>query len=231
MSTLKPLDPQRTIAAVVLDYPECASVFQRHRIDFCCKGEVSIEVAAAQRDLETDALIAELMRAIETRIGSREDDPRALPSTALIAHIISTHHIYLRETLPFVEKLAQKVARVHGRHNPRLVELHEVVSTLSQALIAHIDDEEQVLFPTLMSKTPDPEVLAEEFGTMKAEHLAVGALLERMRDATEDYLLPEWACTSYRTLFAELEAIEGDTLRHVHLETHALMPRFEGAAA
>lgn len=47
-----------------------------------------------------------------------------------------------------------------------------------------------------------------------------------MRDAAEDYLIPDWACTSYRTLFAELERLEGDVLRHVHLENHVLMPRF-----
>jgi regulator of cell morphogenesis and NO signaling len=39
-------------------------------------------------------------------------------------------------------------------------------------------------------------------------------------------LPPEWACTSYRTLLSELAALEGDVLRHVHLENHVLMPRF-----
>jgi regulator of cell morphogenesis and NO signaling len=229
MTNSQPLNPGQTVASVVLDYSECAPVFQKYRIDYCCKGEVSIEEASAQRGLETEELIAELSQAIASRLGSREDDPRALPTSALIAHIISKHHVYLRETLPFVEKLAQKVALVHGPHNARLVELQEVVATLFASLIAHIDEEEQVLFPALMSKTPDPQLLAGEFDAMKKEHLAVGALLEKMRDATEDYLIPKWACTSYRTLFSELEAIERDTLTHVHLETHALMPRFEAA--
>lgn len=231
MSNKLPLDTQRTIANVVLEFSECAPVFQKHRIDYCCKGNISIEEAASKHGLELDSLMAELTRAIEARSGNRDNDPQGLPSTALIAYIISNHHNYLREALPFVQGLASKVARVRGQHNPKLVELNEVVEKLSAALIEHVDDEEQVLFPALMSKNPDPRVLADEFKTMQDDHLAVGALLEQMRDATEDYTLPEWACTSYRTLFAELEVIEGDTLRHVHLETHALMPRFEGAVA
>ena len=54
----------------------------------------------------------------------------------------------------------------------------------------------------------------------------VGALLEQIRDVTEGFEMPGWACTSYRTLFSELEQMEGDIHRHVHLENHVLMPRF-----
>jgi regulator of cell morphogenesis and NO signaling len=46
-----------------------------------------------------------------------------------------------------------------------------------------------------------------------------------MRTAAEDYSVPEWACDSYRTLFRELERLEADVHRHVHLENHVLLPR------
>ncbi len=64
---------------------------------------------------------------------------------------------------------------------------------------------------------------------MASEHREVGALLERMRAAAEDYRVPEWGCRSYRALFSELERLETDVLRHVHAENHVLKPRF-GAA-
>ena len=66
---------------------------------------------------------------------------------------------------------------------------------------------------------------------MQQEHLHVGNLLARMRIYADDFSAPDWACGSYRTLMRELAALEMDTLRHVHLETHVLMPRFERAAA
>lgn len=115
---------------------------------------------------------------------------------------------------------------MHGEHNPLLRELDAVVRALSDALGPHLDAEEQVLFPALMGRAPDRAVLDRELSAMREEHLAVGRLLERMRAATEDYRLPDWACNSYRTLFAELRTLETDVLTHVHLENHVLAPRF-----
>ncbi len=57
------------------------------------------------------------------------------------------------------------------------------------------------------------------------DHLAVGALLERIREATDGFAVPEWGCNTYRVTMRELDALEADVLRHVHLENHVLMPR------
>lgn len=73
------LDSQQTVAAVVLDHSECAEVFQQHRIDFCCKGDLSLEAAAQGRGVEVKALLTELEGAIEKRQGVRSADPRNSP--------------------------------------------------------------------------------------------------------------------------------------------------------
>jgi len=62
------------------------------------------------------------------------------------------------------------------------------------------------------------------------DHLAVGGMLARLRTLANGFTTPEWGCNSYRVLMAELEALEGDVLRHVHLENHVLMPRLTGKA-
>lgn len=222
------LDASQNVASLVLDHSECGPVFQRHRIDFCCRGNVSIEAVCAQKGIDQEALLRELSQAIENRRGERKADPRALSTAALTAHIVLKHHEYLRETFPFVRQLASKVARVHGEHNPKLRELDETVHALSDALLPHLDHEEQVFFPALNAKTPDRAFIARELGEMHEEHLAAGSLLEKMRNATEDFHIPDWACQSYRTLFSELEQLEGDVLEHVHLENHVLMARFGG---
>lgn len=220
------LDLQTTVARAVLDHSECATVFQRHRIDYCCKGGRTIAAAATERGVDQAALLAELERAIADRRPGVDVDPASLPTPSLIAYIIREHHEYLRDALPFVCGLAAKVARVHGERDPHLVELAAIVTELATALVPHLDTEEQVLFPALMARSPDRGVVAAELAAMQGDHLAVGALLGRMRDAAQDYHLPDGACTSYRTLYAELARLETDVLRHVHLENHALMPRF-----
>ncbi|MCC6750435.1 MAG: DUF542 domain-containing protein [Deltaproteobacteria bacterium] len=224
------LNPERTIADTVLDHSECAQVFQRHRIDFCCRGHLSIETAAREKGLALDALLAELSQAIASRRGEPPADLRDLPTPHLLEHIVGEHHEYLRKALPFVLALATKVGRVHGEHNPKLRDLAVVVEELNEALLPHLDAEELRLFPALTASEPDRVALSEEFDSMTEEHLAVAKLLERTRAATDDFSVPAWACNSYRTLFSELEQLEGDVFTHVHLENHVLKPRFTSAA-
>jgi len=220
------LDTSRSVASIVLDHSETAPVFQRNRIDFCCKGHLSLTDACADRRVDPSALVAELETAIAERRGDADQDPRTLSTAALIAHIIERHHEYLRRALPFVAGLAKKVARVHGDHQPSLRELEEAVTELIEALEPHLDQEEQILFPAAMAREPDGAVLRRELAAMHEDHLAVGALLEKVRAITTEFTPAEWACGSYRALYSELEALEGDILRHVHLENHVLMPRF-----
>jgi len=220
------LNRQQPVARVVLDHSECAQVFQRHRIDFCCQGDQSIEAAAKARKIDVDALLAELSRAIAERRGERQDDPRDLTTPRLVAYIISRHHEYLRRALPFVQALATKVSRVHGDHNPKLRHLETAVEEISTTLLPHLDEEEQSLFPALTSQAPDRTAIARQLQSMQDEHLAVAKLLERIRAASDEFTLPEWACNSYHTLFSELKQLESDVFTHVHLENHVLKPRF-----
>lgn len=217
--------PGTTIASIVLEHPECASVFQDHRIDFCCRGGVSLQDACADKGIDLASMTAALERAVRDRSGRHEQDFRAMSQGELVDHIVRRHHGYLRRTMGPVAAMAAKVARVHGEHNPKLVALDAAYRELVAALEPHLEQEERVLFPALLSQPLDSARVASELADMKTEHLAVGALLERIRAAADDFTLPDWACNTYRALFSELEAMEGDVLRHVHLENHVLAAR------
>jgi regulator of cell morphogenesis and NO signaling len=186
---------------------------------------MSVREACAAHGLDPRALLSELDSAIQSRQGvETRPDPRQSSTASLIAVLIDRHHRYLREALPFVKPLAAKVARVHGDHNPALRDVDRLVGELAEALLPHLDDEESRLFPAMMAG--HHVELGPQLASMHAEHLEVGELLAQMRRATNDYGVPEWACNSYRTLFAELATLETDTLHHVHLENHVLAPRF-----
>lgn len=221
------LNTEMSVAQIVLDHSECARVFQRHRIDYCCKGELPLAQACAQRGADPHQVLSELEQAVRARGGASSGvQAGELPTGALIQHLTERYHRTLRDALPLVVGLAKKVARVHGAHNPRLLDLEVQVRALDEAMVPHMDQEEAVLFPALTTSSPDAVVVQRELATMHADHLAVAQVLEAIRAAAEDFTLPEWACTSYRTLFRELEAIEQDLFAHVHLENHVLMPRF-----
>ncbi|MEO8501597.1 MAG: iron-sulfur cluster repair di-iron protein [Vicinamibacteria bacterium] len=220
------LDLQQTVANLVLDHSECVEVFQKHRIDFCCRGDMSIEAAAKEKGLAVEALLSELSQAMAARRGDRSADPREFSTPRLISHLISKHHEYLRGALPVVRALAAKVSSVHGDHNPKLRALDTAVRELADALIPHLDEEEQVLFPALMAKNPDRAAVTKLLDAMLDEHLSVASLLERIHAASDAFTVPEWGCNSYRTLFSELRNLETDVFAHVHLENHVLKPRF-----
>lgn len=219
------LDHKQILADLVLEHSECAEVLQRHHIDYCCRGNISIDAAAKAKGIDSKALIDELAAAINSR-HTEPFDIRELPTPRLISHIVATHHEYLRKALPFIAGLAAKVSRVHGDHNPKLVQLAVAVDELAALLIPHLDEEERTLFPALMSPTAQPYTQWQMLLEMEEEHRGVAQLLERIRACGDEFLAPDWACASYRTLVLELVQLESDVHVHVHLENHLLKPRF-----
>ncbi len=223
------LDRSSTVAQIVAEHSAAARVFQKHEIDFCCHGNVTVAEACRGRALDPAAVFAELEATLPAGGTPAADDARNLPVPALVARIVDRHHGYLRQALPFIAPLAQKVAGVHGPHNPKLRGVSQTFRELSETLLPHLDEEERLLFPALMAPAPDAEVVRGGLDRMYDEHVAVGAMLGRLREQSDAFTTPEWGCNSYRLLMSELEALEGDILRHVHLENHVLMPRFAPA--
>jgi regulator of cell morphogenesis and NO signaling len=215
-----------TVASIVLDHPASAAVFQKHRIDFCCGGNVTLEAACKTRGLDLPAVRAELDAAIAARAAPATEDPRTLSTPVLLAYIVTKHHQFLRRTLPFVLELATKFARVHGEREPKLRSLAAAVNELERTLLPHLDREEQVLFPALAAGASNLPNVVEELDDMTRDHLSVSQLLERIDAASDGFRVPDWGCNSYRTLFAELRTLDSDIREHVHLENHVVLPRF-----
>jgi regulator of cell morphogenesis and NO signaling len=224
------LDRSATVARIVTEHAATARVFQKHGIDYCCHGDVSVREACAGARLDPEALFDELEAVLGASDGSREEDPRALTTPALVARIVDRHHGYLRRALPYIAPIMAKVARVHGPRDAHLQDLEAAFDTLAASLVPHLEQEEEVLFPALVARAPDTAIVAHELGRMHEDHLGVGELLGRIRKLTAGFTTPEWGCNTYRVLMAELEALEADILRHVHLENHVLAPRFAAQA-
>jgi regulator of cell morphogenesis and NO signaling len=225
------LDLGQSVGTLVLDHASCAPVLQRHRIDFFCRGDESIESASLRMGIDRHSLAAELASAIAGEAGATEPDPRELATEALIDLIVDRHHAYLRETLPIVQELAAKVARLHGRHHPRLYVLEALVGVLHSTLVRHLDAEEQFLFPAMMEACAGHASALSGLAAAHEDHAFVSVLLERIRTETADFDLPRWGCSNHRSLMSELAAIECDLITHVHLENQVLLPRFQSHSA
>ena len=170
------LDRSATVAQIVSDHAVAARVFQRLQIDFCCHGDVTVTEACDGR-LDPEAVFAELEAALPpSGEAALETDPRALPTPALIAHIVEHHHAYLRHALPYIAPLADKVAaRPRPAQRASSPSSANTFAELADALEPHLDEEERGALPGADVAQPGPRRSSKrELDRMHEEHLAVG---------------------------------------------------------
>lgn len=217
------LTPDARVADLVLEQPGRARVFERLGIDYCCGGDTPLSSACAERGLDVDSVLAEL----DTAPGAPDERDWSTATLAeLSAHIVDEHHGYLREELPLLRALVEKVARVHGDRHPELADVHSTFAALADELEHHLAEEEDAVFPTLVAlEAGTPVALDEPIAHMVREHEEVATGLERLRELTAGYEPPSDACTSYRAMLDRLRALETDTHRHVHKENNILFRR------
>lgn len=150
------------------------------------------------------------------------EPPEAMSTPALVTHLMQHEHAAIRDDLRLARGLSLKVARVHGARNRRLPELAEAVCALDEALWTHLDDEEA----TFLARAADEARIRSASATMPDEHALLTAGLERVRDAADDFAVPDWACASYRQLVLLLAGLDARVRGQFALEEQVLLPRF-----
>lgn len=218
------LDRHALVAHVALDHAGTAAVFRRHRIDYYSHGDVSVEVAAERRGVDLEVLLRDLGVAIASAPAPRFQ-ARALATPELVTHIVSRYHAPLRRALPRLNRLAARIARAHRTRAPELRVLEAAVAAASAALLAHLDEEEDIVFPELGAGNHEVTASCGLLGEMADDHLMVVSLLEEVRAAAHDFVPPAWL-DGARMLYRELELLEASVFEHMLLENHVLKPRF-----
>lgn len=223
MSTTISLTSSTAVGEIAVDYPLATRVFARYNIDYCCGGGKPLEAVCKKLGLDIDTVLEELNQEISTDNQSQQKwDEASLEE--LIDHILITYHRPLKEELPRLEAMIQKVNQVHGEKDPkRLPELLKVFTELKNELLQHMMKEEQILFP--MIKDGRGDMANGPVDVMMHEHESAGDALRRIRKLTDDYQPPVAACTTWRALWHGLGVLETDLHQHIHLENNILFPR------
>ena len=214
------IDPSRTVAELVLEQPSRARVFEELGVDYCCGGKRSLSAACGARGLDVGAAV----RALEAVAGEQptERDWADAPLVELCDHIVSAHHDRLREELPRLDGLLEKVVRAHGDERPELAEMRETFTALRAELEEHMTSEEEELFPLVARGGPYDEGQVAE---LEHEHEFAGSALERLRELSGGYDLERALCNTHRATIDGLRELELDLHRHIHEENNILFPR------
>ncbi len=213
-----------------------AEVFRKYGLDFCCGGKKTVKEACAEKGLDVTKVEQELQQADRAPVATRALPYNEWDPGFLADYIVNTHHTYVRKILPDLGTYAHKVASVHGDHHPELIEINSLVEAISDELFGHLPKEENILFPFIkqlvQAKNSGQLLERPHFGTvenpvrmMEAEHENAGRDLERIRELSNNYTLPEDACGSYKLLFKMLEEFESDLHIHIHMENNILFPK------
>ena len=227
---------QTTVGELVKDRPARSRVFERFQIDFCCGGKIPLAEACEKKGLDPDEVLDRIRRADAETDAQADDaalvDADAMGLAELANHIEQTHHAYLREELPRLDFMTNKVAAVHGEHEPRLRELRSAFEGFRDELLQHMMKEEQVLFPMIRQiEQADGPVrfhcgsLANPIRMMEHEHDNAGSALARFRELTDGFTPPEWACNTFRAMYDALATLEPNMHQHVHKENNVLFPK------
>ena len=225
------ITPEHTIGELVAADPRRARIFERLGMDYCCGGKRPLAEACAERGLDAATVVQMIAAATDA---ANEDAATNWQDAALgdlIHHIETTHHAYLRRELPRLESLLQNVSRAHGDRASWILTAADVFDGLESDLLDHIEKEEQTVFPFIRALeqnrlTTTPGALGPDpVRLMEDEHEAAGKALARLRDLTDNFTPPEWACNSLRAVLSGLAQLEADTHQHVHKENNIFFER------
>lgn len=231
MSTI---EATRTVGRMVADDFRKAEVFKRHGIDFCCGGNISLEQACEEKNVNIAAVQTELDE-IDNRQAPPEEDFNSWELDMLIDHIVGVHHVYIKKSGPSIREFVNRVKTVHGMNKPNVSEISDRFDALVEELNAHMQKEEMILFPyikQMLQAKKDGASISPPFGTvqnpinmMLEEHDSAGNELEALQKLTEDYTPPKGACATHTVSYGQLKEFADDLMRHIHLENNILFPK------
>jgi len=208
-------------------------IFEELNIDSCCGGHRTLAEACAEKGIDPEAVLNRLMTdslgndavaaVVEGMDGSLSE---------AVDHLLQTHHSFLKEALPRLAALLDKVVNAHVARHPELNTVQELFGELRADLEPHLMKEEQVLFPMIKQFESSGGTAELHCGTLQnpirvmlAEHEQVLILFEKMRAVTGNFKMPEDGCESYRLLLTGLDELEMDTRLHIQKENEILFPQ------
>lgn len=226
---------QPSVGEIVANDYRKAEVFKKYGIDFCCGGKNTIEYVCEKKGINQAELEIEL-ETVNNLSQQPTHDFKSWSLPFLIDYIINVHHTYVTNKVGFIHQYAQKVARVHGHAAPENVEIANLLAALKKELLWHMQKEEKILFPYIkrmqIAFDNQQSITSPPFGTaqnpinmMEHEHENAGTIMAKIRELSNDFTPPDWACNTYKVLYSYLNEFESDLHQHVHLENNILFPK------
>ncbi len=216
----------------VAKYPSTAEIFEMFDVDYCCRGDQSLQQTCWDRGLEVIRVHSLLKSCIAEIDDATMENWLHAPLADLCDDIERVHHDYLKHELPSLTSLIAEVVALYGDDHAELEVVRQQYQIWRDEVLAEIAEEEHSLFPAirkLASKETLMDVHAGAITKMvrdvSMEHRDIGAALRNVRRASGGFAKPPDACPKYAQMLGLLRRIETNVRHYVHKEECILFPR------
>jgi regulator of cell morphogenesis and NO signaling len=229
-------EAEETLGEIAVKDLRKAEVFKKYGLDFCCGVKKTVKEACAEKGIDVTKVEQELQNPEALSSNTRSLPYNDFTLDFLADYIVNMHHSYVKKSIPDLRNYAAKVAKVHGDHHPELAEINKLTQEVCDEMTEHMGKEENILFKYIKDLVASKNsgipmvggksnLIGNEIKTMEEEHEVVGKNLEKIRELSNNYTLPEDSCASYAFLFKSLQNFEDDLHIHIHLENNILFPK------
>ncbi len=227
----KLINTNNTIGELVNKIPGSASVLEELGLDYYCNGENSLAESCAKLGYDPDEILKGIYNTVPEKPARCERDLSQASMDRLLDHVTEEHYSFVLGATPLLNQLIKRVVTRHGKAHPDLIELENVFSLLCAELGSHMQNEEKLLSKLIQQFESSDEIanfcddLAEkEMQTLKKDHSNAIDLVSKIRRLTNGYVIPEYACSTYRSMLKRLKKLELDLHRHIHEENNIIYP-------
>jgi regulator of cell morphogenesis and NO signaling len=214
------IEQNADIGVLAAEIPTAARVFIDRGIDFCCVGPRSID--AACRDNQADA--GQVIEEIEKTFSEQSTLQPADGSIEGLVDFVNDRYLRpLGSKLAAIESLLDKVIRAHGAGIFGTREgVRAVFSNLSSYLWDHLQQKEDVLFPSILAG--NSWSVRQSLKTMQDADTRLSQHLDMLSRLTSGFITTSAMCAAEKALMSLLHELTTDLAAELHVEHNLLYP-------
>jgi len=228
---------EKPVGQIVAENYDTFQVFEKFGIDYFNKGKQSLKEAAKESNIETEVLLAEIVKIQESGI-KKETDFNSMDLDVLTDYIVNTHHKYAEKQGPVVKNIIETLCQDYGEQHPELLKIKEHLNIVIGQIAVHQKKEELILFPYIRKmadavsnnkafvRPPMTSTAERPVDMLTHEHTDQGEAFEKIELLSEHYTPPaDVDDYTYEDAFNLLNEFQGNLHKHLHLENNILFPK------
>ncbi|QXP62152.1 DUF542 domain-containing protein [Polaribacter sp. HaHaR_3_91] len=223
----------KSVATIVIENINTASVFKKYKIDFSIHGNMLLSQACEEKNTNLKQILKDL-KAVNDKVYYLKDY-NSWKLDFLIDFLVNIQHEYKEENILLLKEYGEKVAAIYGEEYKELIEVNLLILKVADNILEHMKNEERIIFPyikklidantkkivTNTSNSP----LNIPIDIIEDDHEKVSKTFKKIAKLTNNYKIPENACISFKVLYLKLQQFEELLNNHIHIENNILFPK------